>query len=67
MKTAKDFSEVMGYEPGQDDMERANCPDAGQIGHLGCGWCVHGKPVFLCLPCFENRCRGGHEAFWLDE
>jgi len=34
-----------GYAAVDDDLERANCPKAGQIGHHGCGWCsVCDKP-----------------------
>lgn len=34
----KRFVEATGREPEQDDLERCNCPDAGAIGHLCCGW-----------------------------
>jgi hypothetical protein len=32
------FTQRVGREPIQDDLERANCPHAGQIGHYFCGW-----------------------------
>lgn len=33
-----------------DCVARINCPDAGQIQHLACGWCaVHAGPRFACL------------------
>jgi hypothetical protein len=34
-----------------DDLERANCPLAGTLGHWGCGWCPHDKPRWLCVEC----------------
>lgn len=59
-KTIAEFVEAVGHQPEADDMERANCVDAGQPGHYGCGWCEHGKPVFLCVGengCFSKRAR----------
>lgn len=32
------FVAAMGRGPEQDDLERANCPDAGKVGHFMCGW-----------------------------
>lgn len=47
---AQEFLEVVGYEPEQDDLERANCEKAGEVGHTSCGICpVCGKPNFVCL------------------
>lgn len=43
------FTHATGSRPIRDDLERANCPQAGQPGHLYCGWCErHDKPRFLC-------------------
>lgn len=38
--TADVYKQATGNEPIQDDLERANCPQAGAIGHSACGWCV---------------------------
>lgn len=39
--TAEMFREATGHEPIQDDLERSNCPKAGQVGHNDCGWDEH--------------------------
>ena len=36
--TTEMFKEATGYEPWDDDLERCNCPNAGEIGHTDCGW-----------------------------
>jgi hypothetical protein len=47
-----EFEERVGSAPEQDDLERANCPLAGQWGHLQCGICqMHGLPRFSCWQC----------------
>lgn len=47
--TAKKFKEATGRAPENDDLERCNCKGAGQISHLGCGWCdEHNSPRFDC-------------------
>lgn len=51
---AKEFEQVTGYPPQDDDLERANCEHAGSFGHLDCGICKHGKPVFACSECFAR-------------
>lgn len=44
-----DFEKAVGRPPTHDDLERANCTQAGQPGHLQCGICVvHRKPLFEC-------------------
>lgn len=49
MKTAEEFKAATGHEPAQDDLERANCTQAGTPGHWGCGWCPDcNKPRFTC-------------------
>lgn len=51
------FIEATGYEPEQDDLERCNCLQAGEIGHSCCGWNeVADKPQFVIGP------RGTHRA-----
>jgi hypothetical protein len=32
------FVAAVGYLPTNDDLERCNCPKAGQIMHQQCGW-----------------------------
>ena len=45
------FIKAVGVEPHDDDLERCNCNEAGQIGHLMCGWDrKRGKPVFIPDP-----------------
>lgn len=47
--TAQQFEERFGVAPEQDDLERANCPEAGLAGHKQCGVCEkHQKPRFIC-------------------
>lgn len=36
--THRHFVQATGRKPIQDDLERSNCPKAGQIGHFCCGW-----------------------------
>lgn len=47
--TEQYFIEKTGRVPVDDDLERCNCPQAGEIGHSCCGWCEeHQKPIFEC-------------------
>ena len=47
--TAEGFKAITGREPQQDDLDRVNCAQAGQIGHGSCGLCrTCGKPRFVC-------------------
>jgi hypothetical protein len=49
MIDAEYFASRVGREPVQDDLERCNCPEAGEPGHWGCGWCEQcDKPRFVC-------------------
>lgn len=49
MITEKEFKERFGFEPKHDDLHRANCDQAGEIGHLMCGVCTNcGQPRFVC-------------------
>jgi hypothetical protein len=51
---AKEFEAKTGRPPEQDDLVLVNCPDAGKLGHLSCGWCkTHDKPIFEC-GCIAN-------------
>ncbi len=48
MITKEHFTKRMGKVPVQDDLERSNCPKAGEIGHFQCGWDEEfDLPVFL--------------------
>ena len=38
MISAEDFEKATGHAPINDDLERANCPKAGEPGHYHCGW-----------------------------
>jgi hypothetical protein len=54
MWTREDFINNVGREPELDDLERCNCPHAGETGHKACGVCKHNKPYFECHDCFVN-------------
>lgn len=58
--TKEEFMAVTGFEPEQDDLERANCPKAGQLGHKACGVCEHGMPTWTCKDCFPKAVRNGN-------
>ena len=46
--TEEYFEKCVGSKPIQDDLERCNCPKAGQPMHLSCGWNKKlNKPVFM--------------------
>ena len=48
MIDATRFKEATGHEPENDDLDRANCPDAGKLGHQDCGWNhTHNLPNFM--------------------
>jgi hypothetical protein len=50
-----EFVAKLGREPILDDLDRVNCPYAGEIGHSQCGWCNEcDHPKFECL-CPEPR------------
>lgn len=53
MITREIFIAATGREPENDDLERCNCPKAGQIGHWMCGWNEEKN-----LPQFEVGARG---------
>ena len=47
MTAREKFIEATGREPQDDDLERVNCKQAGEIGHMCCGWDdVDDKPEF---------------------
>jgi len=37
--TIEMFEQATGMLPIYDDIERCNCPNAGELGHWSCGWC----------------------------
>ena len=46
--TRRHYVAATGVEPIQDDLERSNCKQAGEIGHMCCGWDhAHNKPRFM--------------------
>lgn len=50
--TREHFISATGREPEHDDLERCNCPHAGEITHSMCGWDTErNKPRFEA---FEN-------------
>ena len=45
--TLEMFRKSMGRDPWNDDLERCNCPRAGEVGHWDCGWDeVANRPCF---------------------
>jgi hypothetical protein len=47
--TREYFIKATGREPQDDDLDRCNCPHAGEIGHFCCGW-----DTFLNQPQFDT-------------
>ena len=46
--TEEKFKECVGDLPINDDLERCNCKEAGQVGHYLCGWDEkRNMPVFI--------------------
>lgn len=46
--TKEHFTKRVGHPPVQDDLERVNCPLAGESGHYFCGWDHEADlPVFM--------------------
>lgn len=61
MITREKFIERVGREPVDDDLERCNCTEGGDIGHYFCGWDDETDlPVFIATPhklaAEVNRC-----------
>lgn len=49
--TPEKFIAATGFEPQHDDLDRCNCPYAGSMGHLSCGWNRYlNKPQFMIGP-----------------
>jgi hypothetical protein len=54
--TKEIFLECTGHEPEYDDLERCNCPKAGEEGHAMCGWnSERNMPVFMVGPNSKKR------------
>ena len=57
--TAAMFKEITGREPENDDLERCNCPLAGEIGHYFCGWnSEKNLPRFMTEPLIKRKNHG---------
>ena len=49
--TEEQYIKATGQQPRDDDLERCNCPKAGQSGHGSCGWNHKANlPVFMVGP-----------------
>lgn len=59
--TAGAFKAATGHDPQHDDLDRCNCPNAGEVGHHACGWCEEcNGPRFMCAHLlFKNRPKEG--------
>ena len=54
--TEEQFKIAVGCEPEDDDMERVNCPNAGDALHTMCGWCErHNLPRFCCGCTYDKQ------------
>jgi hypothetical protein len=54
--TREKFIERMGHEPIDDNLERCNCPCAGEVGHYCCGWDEEADlPEFVTGRCAKKR------------
>lgn len=55
------YEVLTGYAPENDDLERANCQEAGQTGHLACGLCTTcGQPAWTCVHLAETLAERRH-------
>ena len=49
MISREQFAEATGHKPQNDDLDRASCAEAGQVGHWSCGWCEQcNRPRYQC-------------------
>lgn len=57
--TEEHFKTSTNKDPENDDLIRSNCEQAGEEGHIYCGWCKKcDKPIFMCghiLNIIENK------------
>ena len=57
--TPEYFEEATGRKPERDDLERCNCPLAGQHLHMSCGWNHQADlPVFQAGPEYDGGDHG---------
>jgi hypothetical protein len=59
--TAERFRAAVGSEPRLDDLQRCNCPQAGQFGHWYCGWCEDCDKPRFCVRTLPPDLRSAHE------
>ena len=46
--TEEMYALATGFAPENDDLERCNCPKAGQMRHAWCGWNYRANlPMFM--------------------
>lgn len=56
MITAEMFKAATGIDPEEDDLDRCNCPHAGEEGHWHCGWdAAKNRPQFYGVPVRKER------------
>lgn len=54
--TEAEFTQLAGYPPENDDLDRVNCERVGVPGHFLCGMCsVHEKPRTVCGCLADNQ------------
>lgn len=54
--TAEYFEKHTGFLPKDDDLERANCPRSGELGHFHCGWDhTQGLPQSMLPPKINDQ------------
>lgn len=45
----QEYTQKYGLQPINDDLDRVNCNEVGEVGHSQCGECPeHHKPRFMC-------------------
>jgi len=60
MITREQFIKAVGCEPEQDDLDRCNCPLAGQPEHSLCGWDDElNLPRFIAIAVRDGWARDG--------
>ena len=53
-----EFAIIAEYPATQDNLQRANCKEAGKLGHAYCGLCIHGVPKFIhCEECYKKEAK----------
>lgn len=49
-----EFEQVFGRPPQRDDLHRVNCDQAGELGHLQCGWCGRHQTARFACGCVDD-------------